>query len=219
MVSANHVRRDRGGFTLIEVLVVVAMIALLTAILLPSLRSARDASKAAVCLSNMRQIGVSMRMYADENNGAVVALMETSTGFVHWIELLRKYIATTDVCRCPADLSTTWEADPFAPTAGLRTTSYVTNNRMTPEQGITKLSQIRRPTEKILMAEFLDNHIGDHFHPESWSLFLSQPEDEIAVKRHLKKANYWFLDGHAEPLFFESTWNIDGTVDRYDPKR
>jgi len=57
------------AFTLIEVLVVVAIIALLISILLPSLSRARDESKNVVCQSNARQLGVGMRMYADAHQG------------------------------------------------------------------------------------------------------------------------------------------------------
>ncbi|MCM8538043.1 MAG: type II secretion system GspH family protein [Lentisphaeraceae bacterium] len=57
-------------FTLIELLVVVAIIGILSSILLPSLQRARDAAKTAVCLSNQKQVGVAVAMYAtdfDEN--------------------------------------------------------------------------------------------------------------------------------------------------------
>lgn len=57
----------RAAFTLIELLVVIAIIALLLAILLPGLAGARNAGRAAVCLSNQRQIGVALMMYADAN--------------------------------------------------------------------------------------------------------------------------------------------------------
>lgn len=57
--------RPRAGFTLIEVLVVIALIALLIGLLLPALRDARRAAHAAVCLSNQRQIGAALMLYAD----------------------------------------------------------------------------------------------------------------------------------------------------------
>lgn len=56
------------AFTLIEVLVVVAIIALLVAILLPSLSRARSISQRAVCMSNLSQLGKAMTVYAMENN-------------------------------------------------------------------------------------------------------------------------------------------------------
>lgn len=64
-VSATCLR-SRHGFTLIEVLVVVAIIALLISILLPSLSIAKEKSRQAVCLSNLHQIGLSLQMYLDK---------------------------------------------------------------------------------------------------------------------------------------------------------
>lgn len=58
---------DRPGFTLIEVLVVVAIIALLVAILLPSLANARDQARRSVCLNNEHQMGIGMGMYAADH--------------------------------------------------------------------------------------------------------------------------------------------------------
>ncbi|MFM9996583.1 MAG: type II secretion system protein [Phycisphaerales bacterium] len=57
---------SRGGFTLIELLVVVAIIALLIGIILPSLGRAREAARAAKCLSNQRQIGLAFHVYCEE---------------------------------------------------------------------------------------------------------------------------------------------------------
>ncbi|MFA6294094.1 MAG: prepilin-type N-terminal cleavage/methylation domain-containing protein, partial [Victivallales bacterium] len=55
-------------FTLIELLVVIAIIAILAALLLPALKSAKDMSKAAVCLNNEKQIGTGLHMYTDDYN-------------------------------------------------------------------------------------------------------------------------------------------------------
>jgi prepilin-type N-terminal cleavage/methylation domain-containing protein len=57
------------GFTLIELLVVIAIIALLMAILLPSLRKARNQARAVVCQSNLKQWGATLALYAEENKG------------------------------------------------------------------------------------------------------------------------------------------------------
>ena len=59
----------RAGFTLIELLVVISIVALLVALLLPSLQNARDAAKMAHCLSNERQISVAMGVYVNDHEG------------------------------------------------------------------------------------------------------------------------------------------------------
>jgi prepilin-type N-terminal cleavage/methylation domain-containing protein len=62
--------KRKNGFTLIELLVVIAIISLLVSILVPSLQKAKELAKRVSCLSNLKQIGIGMHIYADDNDGS-----------------------------------------------------------------------------------------------------------------------------------------------------
>src|SRR5882672_7223565 len=62
-------RAEKQGFTLVELLVVVAIIALLIAILLPAVSAAKEQANRVKCGANLRQIGMAQQMYAGENKG------------------------------------------------------------------------------------------------------------------------------------------------------
>lgn len=113
-----HVSRKRNAFTLIEVLVVVAIIALLVAILLPSLKNARDQAKSLKCLAGMKQVGVAMSFYIADNKSNFIPPFRypfrefrykdgiRSYRDPYWFQYLTfKYLFNqTETTMCPTDM-------------------------------------------------------------------------------------------------------------------
>lgn len=90
----------KKGFTLIELLVVIAIIAMLLAIILPSLKKAKQMAKDVICKSNLKQWGVVLRMYGEDSNGRVMSVRNTGASD-SWMEAFRNYYDNPDLRLCP----------------------------------------------------------------------------------------------------------------------
>lgn len=104
MTTSLHAPQKARGFTLVELLVVIGIIALLIAMLLPALNKARRQSRTVACLSNLRQFGNSFVMYTQDHKGKYSPYFSGSgpTAFPwQWMYQLKRYGAN-DTCRlCP----------------------------------------------------------------------------------------------------------------------
>ncbi len=118
-------RNARRAFTLIELLVVIAIIAILAAILFPVLAQAREAAKKTQCLSNLKQLGMSMMLYLGDNNDRFMSdagalrpdgsqPLDSDWGKDYWYFHLRPYVGSgfvknvqsqNSVYTCPSHLS------------------------------------------------------------------------------------------------------------------
>jgi prepilin-type N-terminal cleavage/methylation domain-containing protein/prepilin-type processing-associated H-X9-DG protein len=216
----------RRAFTLVELLVVVTIIALLIAILIPSVKKAREQSKATACMSNLRSLALAVQMYAMTNDDHLITAGLAHGGVVNvhaaWINTLEAVYGKPLVSRCPSDKSLYW-TNPWDGTDQLRRASYATNYytvaAIADKGPYDRLSLIKRPATTILRVELAEDGeyaVADHVHPETWKwnpdLF---PQRQVSLKRHLERAHYSFIDGHVERLRFKDTFAIDDEASKF----
>jgi len=130
--NPNYELRGAQSFTLIELLVVVAIIAVLVAMLLPALAEAREQARAAVCLSNLRQLGLAFEGYAQDFDGYVPCERVRPEGTAaQWYDLLgmaRIIPSRKGILVCPGNPKVlgdeAWVNDPSTNYAQAHATCY-----------------------------------------------------------------------------------------------
>jgi len=100
----NNQRRN-AAFTLIELLVVIAIIALLAAILFPVFSRARENARRASCTSNLKQIGLGILQYVQDNDESMPSTQ--IGGEQNWEEVLQPYVKSYQVFLCPSNTNST----------------------------------------------------------------------------------------------------------------
>lgn len=95
MKQSPH-RPDHLGFTLIELLVVIAIIAILAALLLPALASAKERAKRTQCVNSLKQVGIAIKLYTDDNNSTYPMLKWTTNGSVWYPYEMARFTAPND---------------------------------------------------------------------------------------------------------------------------
>jgi prepilin-type N-terminal cleavage/methylation domain-containing protein len=111
--------RNSSGFTLIELLVVIGVIAILAGLLLAAVAVAKGKAQSTRCVSNLLQIGIAVRLYADDHRGRLPSARssgEVETNEVSRLpaiqEMLRPWLGgTNEVFRCPVDRERLFELE------------------------------------------------------------------------------------------------------------
>jgi prepilin-type N-terminal cleavage/methylation domain-containing protein/prepilin-type processing-associated H-X9-DG protein len=110
-MQSPHRRSDDPGFTLVELLVVIGIIAVLIGILLPTLSRAREQANRTVCLSNLRTLGQAMILYANDSKDRLPNSNPPNSAYDYeainfvLVSFCQKYIKVPGVFHCPADTS------------------------------------------------------------------------------------------------------------------
>lgn len=215
-MNAICAARRRVAFTLVELLVVISVISILASLLLPALSRAKVRASQTSCLSSMRQIGIAMHMYADDNAGFLPTTTHGGETNASWIHLLAPYLCRVDQIRvCPADPQRLGRLTNHG-------TSYILNEYTSVDlidpfgnalASYRKLASLRRPVETITVFECANDQapsvFNDHTHSRNWTTWSAVTVD-IQPDRHAQAgsrwdhstgpANYLYADGHVQSL-------------------
>ena len=204
-------RRDHG-FTLIELLVVIAIIAILAAILFPVFAQARAKARQSACLSNMKQLGTGLMMYAQDHDETLPISDFIGNGLAplvgwrdpragdSWASGLYPYVKNLQIYVCPeavdypADKSVPWRSpDRFEDGTVSYLMNYVTRGR--------PLAAVPAPADLIFLHEGDRRWRVAHCRPRPstpTSTKYTEINYDFYDSRHNKGATLLFADGHAK---------------------
>lgn len=196
-IKQYNLKKRNAAFSLIELLIVIAIITLLAALLFPALKRCREAAKNIICKSNLRQCGTASLMYAQDNRGwlATPGPDPGATG-PSWLRQLLdgKYIIGCDALYCPSWEPFNWaRAVKYAPGRWFDPTNVGYGVRYWYPTDVAHpppiLSRIQSPSTYYVYG---DSYTGYWFKMQYTAL-------RYLHLRHGRRGNLWIMDGHVEP--------------------